>query len=1244
MISGRHLISEKQLDKIRKLKSKGQLQKARNLAEEALRDDGTSLELMVEVLGFSFQLDSWTEALNRLKAMLAQCTLGQLCGGPNRQEFMRLVHDCSGFRAMLTEHLLSLQDYNDIGGWIELVDKDDRQWLLNTWLQLAKEALNARTSAALVSAVGVALFVMDDWENAWQRWQAALRRDPRLLKKIMGYFRASSKTDLAQLSHRLKLIKLIAASGKRQETVSLLQALGLESQENAQRVLVELPEILAREMKTKEVLALRFALALHLRDREILAEITEDLGRLAEDDIFALRKQAMLKISDSDHRRDVLLAFVRVYIEKKNWENAALLLKSLHEEGHHPDIIVLMERVLAHYPIMPQLHYVLGKHYLDSDDHEKARDHLLAIQQVEEYRESIRELLEDRLAQQYNSSLARMLLNLINPASHKAGLIAWWIVMREGRHSELRLEDWSKPHFHEKLSPFWRLALIHGWSLADKYDTAYDQLCDFLDEAPDLAPEALRPAERICQGYKADLTRIVKSVERLGTTLVPARAWAELGGRCARITEEHRSRVEPDAPTPARAAQPDRAEANPLNQGGDSENPDLNKIFMEFRQALTSGNMVRAAEIAETTVERFPEKIKSVVSHLERLDREHPRDPIWSKTILRILVRTGTYAKAITLGQYMLNGAKFQQFLPEVYQMLAQAYEGSGHHAEALRFFCLSSRNVRFYHVNRTRLVAKVLPNNPQLLKEVLQLVLMNEDEAFWGKLMKAWYEFRPGDIEQLIKAQIAFADQMGSPRSLLNLAYWYLQASQPEGVNATLNRIDLKNPDIREPLVHMVGLINLKYADSPKPKFLLARFYLIHRETAKAVETLRGLSEQSPQAAETIFSYLRKYLKENPDHVEIAPLFGLVIRIALDYGAAATAIQILEELGRQSLEDAKSLLDGVMRVIQSKESPVEAYYNLAALLHRWNEPVRLLDVLERANLGTHMAHERLAWLEQAKTVPSLKDRATLAGAHLLLEQLEFEKSARALMQIESMDFQAKAHPLYEKLVKRFPDRVALWIAAGWAAFFTDKERAMRCFRHVRELENASREHRIEAFAALYELGQKPDYQDLVRAEEGEEDQLLADLGETYRRIREMELLHWRHANGAAPAASLGWLIAKGDLDRFEEFRPSLEELTGPEKTRLNAALLAARGEWTQAAWHFNESDMPLASRQSYFYNAGLLERAVHQKKPGTRLPAFIKRRFLDESGHPKKIVARFSSMRNMKRLQRLQYAAKKSR
>ena len=1227
------------LESIRTCRESQDYDRALQLIEEAFQKGLAGAELVHESVGISLVHEPWRKTLERINPALSMYRLQDICGDDNRKDFLRLVREYSGFRTMLMEHLHMIGNYQAFSDWVGLADPEEQQWLIKTWTKMAAEAESAEKAGAYLAAAGAGLFAVGDWDAAWTQWGYALERDPALLAKIMTLCKQSDRLDMNNPRHRLLLIHLVAASGKHKESMSLIQALAMESPANARAIFMEMPGFIPVDRKSREYAELRYNLALHLQDLELIFTVLGELDHLSERDLFYFKKQTMTKIRNPKHRRKALLEYVKLYIRIHDWENGALLLEVLYEESPRADIIALMEHVADHYPVMSRLNYLIGKYHLEHDNLPKARKYLEIISGIKEYHKDLMVIIMDYLAGHYDPGLANMLYGMLPPISHRASAVAMDMMFRMGPNCGPLLKKIGTWKSRKQPSPFWYIAMIHGNLELDHPAKAYEHLCHFLLNYAKLSQEVFRYAQHLTKVYHGDCSKLVKLIDTFGNVLEPKKGWGDLAEAFDDITrhEQHTGpQVEIPVPvqgdtgpvpmqaTPGSAA-PGQAAAMPAVteiEPGERQGP---AGAEDFKRALAAGNLPEAARVVRAMVAENPEKAPMVLEKLAELSRAHPREPIWITSSLGILLHTKQYAAAVKMGQAALENPHFQENLSDFYQFTAEAFRGLGHETEALRFFCLASREEQYYEKNRNLLQEMLFPKNHHFLKEVLQLVLINEDEQSWEVLMRAWHTHNPDEISHLIKAHVTFTNRVETPGSILGLAFWYLQAGKTNEVNNTLNRIDLRNPEIRESLVHLINLAHLKHPDDPKPKFMLARYYLVHKEVSKAVDTFRNMAKDAPTTAEPIFQFIRTYLKKKPDSIEMIHLYGLLIRFALAYGTPIAAIKLLDEFGKIDQEGAAGLCDGVFRVLCEKGDNLESIYQLVRLQHQWGAFRKMLKFNDKGGLGNHMAYERLQWLHDAARDEELRDRALLASARLYFDLLDFDKCRAVLHRIQSHGFRQQALTIYAKLTSRFADDMDLWREAGWAAFCEDKQRAVECFRKIVEADN--RENMVEAYAALIELDDEPDFEVIANIT-ADQNRLLSHLNEVFCHIRELELGYWEEKGGEMPERGLDWLIFSKQLSRFQELLPLVREHGGAVARRLEARFLLAKGQNAAAAWCMTRGEVDHQVLESYFYNADLLDYAIYRKKPHTRLPSYLRTAFLDSRQGPRMIKARISMIR----------------
>lgn len=1205
----------KYLDKIRKARSKGNLRKAMGMAVEALTAYPEETALRSEVLGLSFQTQNWTDSLERLRTFLRKDRLRDLCGGENRADFIRLTQDYSGFRSLLLDDLLTKEKLCGIADWFSLCEGGERFWLIDNWSQIANDVSDVKKRAGLLAAVGVGHFVEESWDAAWQAWILALQADNALLKRIIHFVQQSTHTDLKKLSHRLLFIKLIHAAGRKKQTVSLLQALASESADYNRRVLTNLHRILGDAYDDVESLRLRFNLALQAGDEKELLKVIHGLRQVDEAEWFPFRKKALHKIEDQNLRRAVLRAFAELYMSKGSWENAALLLEVLYEQQPEPRLVVLMERVLHHYPIMVQLHVLIGRHHLFQGERRLAMQHLNAVRDLPEFEKSVRAMLEDYLEKHRDVDIAKLLLDMLHPTSHKAGLTAWLIVKQLDTECEPFLRRW---HQHKSaLGPFWRLAMMEGHMRLGNHARCYSLFCNFIARYPELGSEVVRFADWLLEGYVTDYTPALERLQARREQLVPQAIWLKMSQRLKTVTDHYKRRTaELNAPAPA----PDLDLSLTETQFQGTERPPAPIAGgTEINGLLAAGNWQAAAQVAMETAKRNPEKLDAVIAHLEELDRQYTQEPLWGKTILHVLQEAGDDERVIRVGQQMLSNPKYSRDLPDIYQLLAMGYFSSGKEAEALRFFCLSSRQPRYYKKNRLRLAMMVMPKHPHLLKEVMNLALQNEDLEVWQQIMRAWHDARPREIEHQIKAQAAFTHQVNSPAAFLEMAYWHLQAGDAKQVNRSLEKVDLREPDIKTQLVEVIEAVRLKFPTEPKPPFILGKYYLIQREDGKALDQFRKLVKELPKTAEPMFNYVRAYLRENPETPHLVRYYGLLVRFALDHASASVVVQLLMEFGQRDRAGAISLLGGVARVMSMQIERMDQRYEFAELLVEWGLYDRLLDFDERAKFGIHMAQERLNWFGEAQGEPGLRDRALLAKARLCLEMLEFDKCLAALDSIKDDRQIHAARALYERLASRFPDRCDVLCKAAWAAFPTHREKVIQHAQDVLRHADATHQQCLETYAILLDVGCAVAMPKSVSAMAAN-DRLLA-LRNIYGRLREAEMEAWQSGGGTFPVQAVAWLFASDQAVKVDATRAAWNQLPPAQAAELRSLDHYYQHRLGQAAWAAARDDVPLAQRQSLFYQAQMDARAVLATPPDQPVPAFIDNAFRERMQQPRMIA-----------------------
>jgi tetratricopeptide (TPR) repeat protein len=1221
-------MADRFVDKIRRFRQKGQHDRAWHTLEDAIAAEAESLELRREQLALSFDQSDWQKALETFGLTLKHYSLFELCKDENRAAFFELLEQHEGFRSGLTDLFTQKGRLMPFADWMDLAEPVHQRMALDDWQKQAMDTTSPLKDAFLNGGLGVAYTVMGNLDKSWEHWQKAVAMEPRLLKDIMAFAQKTKHLNTRKLAVRIKLVSLILSSGKRSEALQLLQAMGKENRDNAFKVLVEVPTLFPDD-NSREVLELRYYLAIYLEDREILEKIISEMGSLSENDLFELKKAAVLTLKDPALRRSILLKFGEIYMEQSNWESAGLLLEGLFHEQAHPDVVRAMETVLEHYPILPELQFKVGRYYLDRNEQGRGLHFLSNIQSVGEYQNRIRKLLEDMLHRGYNPTCANMLFEMLQAGTHRAGLLAFMIVNQE---------ELLEPTFLDRLevyeeskappSPFWMLACLHGFVKGKRYDAAFQTLGRFLFHYPDLSPEVVKLAEKICNKHRTDFRDFVQYLDSNSDILKPARAWKALGRHFIEATERFKAR-EAAKSQQKETPSPEDLRTGPLvtmSTLEDAEDPDFKAYFAAFQEKLMTRRWGDAAAYAVKTANESPLWIDAILEQLLKLKTSQPQEPAWHRARLEILVSNQRYTEAVSEGQQALNTINIQEQLPDFYQLLAEAHKGAGKQTEALRFYCLASRRPAFYKRNREAMRSLLFPQNHHMLKDVLNLVLSNEDQGLWEAILRQWNEARPQDIEVLVKAQETFTKQMKTPKSVLDLAFWYLQAENISKVDETLGRLDLRDAAIREQLIQIASLVNMKYPQDPKPTFLLGRFYLEHQEVPKAVDTFRNLTSHVPNAAETVYQYLRSYLKSHHEGSGTVHLYGLLIRIALDYDFLLPAVKLLEEFGHRDKAKAETLAEGVYRVLHRKSGKsLEPLFAFGQLLHQWGAFGRLLIVNEQSGFGTHMANQRMQWLVSIKCMPELHDRAAMQMAQLYLDIQEFESCREELSQIRDPEIRSEGLLLYQKLTQRFPDNLALWREAAWSFVRKTLEDAKPYFERIFNDESADPFHRLEACAVLRECAMEADLQAIAMRLTNGEDGALSLLREVYGKLREMELDRFHRNGGEVPVTAMHWLLSRGRLHRFDKLFEKVKGLDQKTMTHLRASRLRAEGRLLAAGQLVASApELDEGFRQSCLVEAHLPELAVFIKEPGHRLPHFIRSAYINTQGRPHIIAANF--------------------
>lgn len=1221
-------MAEKQLEKIKKIWAKGQLEKAWQLAEEALRQGIESPELDSLSFGLCLALHNWTEVLTRIKKHYKEGYLTTLCGGENRQAFVEFVREHPGFRSGLSDYFCSIHAYQGIADWVHLSDDYDQRWLAENWINSADQVAVPAKKGALYVAAGLCHAIRKEPDDAWRLWIQAVGADLSLLPKIMAFLQDSRLLDMKLIHNRMQIIRMLLVAGRRKEALQLLLVMGCEKEDNALKVLLAIPELFPGD-STLAVIELRFSLAIYLKDPEILANVIGDMASLSEDHLFQFKKQAVLKIEEPALQRQIILYFCKVYMQRDNWESAALILEGLFIESPTDDVVTLMGEVLDHYPMLPEMNLVVGQYYLENGHVDKALKYWGTIKESPEFRPKIKRSLEQRLIEGFDPACAFMLFDMSKMGSNRAGLLAFWIMKSQDQVDQRFLGRMEHGLLRAETHPMWLYALMYGFTRAQNYPLVQENLEHFLTQFPDLSAEVLGFAETLVDQYPSDFLSLRRFLSHAAPKLVPAQSWIRLSAVLLQKAKAYATGNSGPQPLRTRAIE-QPSEANDLSKDGE-----YSVYFESFQERVLTRNWSGAAALATKAAEQKPAWRNSILQQTEQLRENQPKLWDWAKLHFQLLMLTAQYEELEKhLGDAIREEA-FKDNLPWLYQMLGETEKKLGKHREALSAFVLASAEETNYQKNRHQLPDLVKQAGGQQFRDVLNLIHHASDEAVWQRMVRIWHEERPEDLELIVSMQKGFADRVNTSQSYMDLSYWSLQAGKEQEYKDALGKVDLRDISSSEPLEHLVDLANLKYPESVTAKFTLGRYYTIQREIPRAVDTFRNLVASAPNHAEAVYHYLRSYLTNQPDCPDRVHLYGLLIRIALDHKLNVPAVRLLDEFGQLDLESAQGLSQGVNRVLlQDKEANCEALLIYGSLLKKWGAFERLLQLEEDADFGTEMVTERLEWFAAMKAMPAIRAKACLCRARIFATKKDFEACREELAAIDSDDVRAQAAELYNLLCSRYPNNWDLQHEAAWVFERAKHPNSLIQWQKLFQSEEATGNQLLEAYAALKEAHQSPDMNVLKQAFEGQQNHILGGLRDVYVRRRELELEVATLKDEPPAERVLSYLLESNQLERFAAWFAKADGLDEETRLQLDIRHMQRQGFVVQAAMRAAFSPLQCEFRQSVLRDAGLFELAAAANDVGERLTPALRAEFAKHFKKPKVILARYDFMVRNKREQ----------
>jgi tetratricopeptide (TPR) repeat protein len=1230
---------DKTLDRIRKLGEKGQPDKALLMVDEALGQSPNELELVREEMAQALALRKPDELLKRLRKHLARHALADLIRTDQRVPFINLVRESTLFRGGLTDQLLNAQAFDSLTDMLIMAQEGDRRWLVNNWAQVAREIQDPRHASLWQVATGLGFLVLADWDQALASFSSALNADSRYLKKIMQICQRFGPAEASPFLHRMRMIRLVIAAGRRDESLSLLQALGLESRENALQVLIELPSLLPDMRRTPEFTRLSFSLACFLQDGEILTKVLDEMGGLREEELFHFQKQAQMALDDTGLRRNVLLRIAQHYINQGAWEGAALLLEGLFHEDAHPEIVALMEYVLENYPILTKLHLLVASFQLGHRMEDSGLRHLQLIREVPEFAAAIQKLLEQFLDQQYRSDAALFLFEMLPAESDRAALIALHLIADEATLPANLAEQVFLKAPAVSPTALWLMAQLSANLRSGNFNSSIELVRTILETFSHLAHEFLPLVEQLAASSEFVAEQISIIVEQHLDRIQPRDLWVLLSRPFSAPITPHLmlSPVETvpiqDLPTPELREAPTTefvsAALDAVQIPDERTDPQvvLSPELEEINRLAARGERVAAAQVAEKLAEKYPQHAAIVLGVLEEMTRLHPIPLVWERSRLNILIRSERFEEAAQLGRQLLIQDLPEQEAQTIHQLMGFVHEGLGKLDRACAHFCQASRNPRYYAKNRNQLINYIFPHRIDLLEGVLELVLSHRDQVTWKRLIELWERSGLGDPQKIVDWQKRFAAEVNEGPALVDLAYWLVETGRYEEAISTLRTLHLSDSRVRAGLMQVTDLIRMRHPQDIHATFLLGRFFLIQGEIPKAVDTFRNLARDKPKSAEKIYQYLRKYLDKHPDQTGTTALYGLMIRIALELRLLLDGVHLLREFALRDGEGAQSLSSGVYRVLKAQPNKDEALYSYLCLLLEWQNFEAIVLAHEENEWGSEMAEARLAMLQKAASQPQLADRAWLCQAQVFWVTQRFEECFQATMQIRQPEGRANSLPLLAQLAERFPQRMDILRESAWLSWhFGSIEDAISIYQRI--LQGSDSPHLLEAFAVLREAGLQLDLRDIASRAGMEMNLALIAVRQLYGKLRLWSLSRWEDQGGPVPVDALIWLLEQGRGDFHHWFNRMKPFLGKEDRALLDACTLRAMGQTYYAAMRLAGEPANLEITRSLCLEADLLEQALMARQPGQPMPLLLTRHYMTQFGKARTLFARAADTR----------------
>ena len=1199
---------EKALERVRKLISKNQIEKADSLLTKELESDPSNPDFLSLQLFLALKYKPWQLALRLLERTIRFAPIQTLLNSENASQMFSVFKENPAFKSSLFEYLLNQQHYPAFLYILDIGGQKECENLVVSWNTAAEQISDPVASSNWYFAAGIACLKCHDMDGFKSAWVRAVQKAPGVLPAIIAFCQRTGVIDLEGTEERIFLIELFLHSGAVGKGLTLMKVMGNESQENARLLIQRFRDFKIDEVHRAELCLLKTNLGIFAEDVQLLKSLQGEWQGLNSEQLFQVQKGISQGVINVNSRKKLLLGVVQAYFSIEDWESSAQLLEGLEREGKDPEIMALMEHLLERYPIIPRLHALVGDFQLERGMISQAVQHYAMLMEVPEYRHVSIKKLEHAMLEENSMELAESLVDFYSNGSTMIAALGLYLVLS---NQDIGSCPWFPQKFLDKmpgkgLDPIWYLFLILTSFETHDFRAGANHIMRFIDAFPRECYEIIPLIEANCNPLSEYTVAIVALINRKLEILNFRDAWVqtvELLERASSISHN-------------------------------LENSDFFKTLHEIGDLMEKREFSTGFQMLQRMAVKYEDATDDILKFLDTHERSCSDQMEWAETKMSILLRCEKFTELIQFSKSLLVDSRFRKNISTIHQYIGWAYQSLNHFGDAIEHFCYGSMDPKWFRKNLEFFKTHLFHGYEKMIPNVLTLIHQFGDDVAAQEFSDIWYEHIPKDITKIHKFNDDFYAKQPTARSTCSLVLWAVTDRDFARAREILKNLDPRDPQYGLFLPKIVEVFKLKQPQDPTARFLLGRFYLYQNETAQAVNEFRSLIQELPHTLEDVFIYLKKAMNKRISHVDPQLICGLLIRISIDQKLYRESVGLLREFGKSDQKAAANFVEGIIKVLRKNPSEKQAIFELLRLNAEWGDYSKVCDIEEMGLLAGEMHRDRMEWLNTASTVPRLQFRAAAIQSSILFSIRSFDECRNLILTKLGDALSSSGTPemleIANKLMERFPADGSLKRLVAFSYWNNDRYfEARPLFDEL--FSSPDPTFSLEAFAVLKEMGGNPSFQKLLEVCGQEKDEVLGRLARIYDSLKEAELAQVKSGSKKPTDDMFFWLLDQGRLKEFARCLQETEAERPKESVQLlQAYYLRSKGQINQAAFRLLHESCPVELKKMFFMEAGLWEQAllVHESEQEDLI---LKKRAWALHGKPKIAELHISHLSKLK-------------